>query len=623
VVRVRPTAKVSDWLLSVAEVLPLPHRASPPYTLGEAVAELGDYAQAVDASDWDSRFARNNRASLRTEIKAQSEGIGGRLGAFVAPLLDDLRDDANHEAVAAAAARFNEAWHSKIAIAAAFRDLCDAAKVIGITSRALRELSAIIASQVGPAAHSAFSLLSYAADALVNTEEDLALLRGVQLPKPLTEEQRLEMATNSLVAAPAGRIVVWTVYYRALLSGMREVIGPMTFLRADWALPNAFELELHDFPERAELRAIREKVRWLEDLNVEALKPENRLTLVRVDLGERQVAGAEEEARRRIEAVISVAVEAGGASWQSAGAAAVLLDGEVRSSSLGLTVRNAPALEDDTYGMGGTAEILSNVADQFGDALAKGPMPEHLVEALASLREARMTDHRDVLFYGARRVTPRIATALEDHAMELFASVLRVPAAELATTLQRREALTQADSRVLGQLMAPFTEAWSLEPYEGREELERKISKFSRGGVLLVSVAKAVALQDEIRALPMSELQRADLEDALAICTDPGRERQFIGEMWREMELLRNRHRRVRNAVNHGLPLRETTLNSIRNYAADTSRTALNIALTWFKNGDTGAALLQREDSAWAERKDRISHGVSWAAEVEQTTPGA
>lgn len=491
-----------------------------------------------------------------------------------------------------------------------------------MTSRALRELSAIIASQVGPAAHSAFSLLSHAADALVNTEEDLALWHGAQLPKPLTEEHRLEMATNSLVAAPAGRIVVWTVYYRALLSGMREVIGPMTFLRASWALPNAFELELHDFPERAELRELRElreNVRWLEDLNVEALKPENRLILVRVDLGERQVAGAEEGARRRIEAVISVAVEAGGASWQSAGAATVLLDGKVRSSSLGLTVRNAPALEDDTYGMGGTAEILSRVADQLGDALAKGPMPDHLVEALTSLREARMTDHRDVLFSGARRVTPRIATALEDHAMELFASVLRVPAAELATALQRREALIQADRRILGQLMAPLTEAWSREPYEGREELKRKISKYSRGGFLLVSVAKAVALQDEIRALPMSELQRADLEDALAIFTDPERERQFLGEMWRETELLRNRHRRVRNAVNHGLPLHGTTLNSIRNYAGDTSRAALIIALTWFKNGDSGAALLQREDKAWADRKDRISHGISWAAEDEQT----
>jgi hypothetical protein len=618
VVRVRPTATVSDWLLSVAEVLPLPHRAGPPYTLGEAVAELGDYAQAIDASKWDSRFARNNRASLRIEIEAQTEAIGGRLGAFVAPLLDDLRDDANHNAVVAAAAQFNEAWHSKTAITDAFGDLCDSAKVLGITSRALRELSAIIASQVGPAAHSAFSLLGHAADALVNTEEDLARGRDAQLPKPLTEARRLEMATNSLVAAPAGRIVVWTAYYRAIILRMREVIGPMTFLRADWALANAFELELHDFPERAELRGIREGARWLEDLNVEALKLENRLTLVRIDLGERQVAGAEEEALRRIEAVLSVAVEAGGVSWQNAGAATVLLDGKVRSSSLRPIIRRAPAREDDSYGMGGTAEILSSVADQFGDALAKGPMPEHLVEALASLREARMTDHRDVSFYGARRVTPRIATALEDHAMELLASVLRVPAAELATAVQRREALTSASQRIAGQLMAPFNEAWSRERHEGREDLERKISKYSRGGTLLVSVAKAVAFRDEIRALPLSELQRADLEDALAICTDPDRERQFLGEVWRETELLRSRHRRVRNAVNHGLPLHEATLNSIRNYAADTSRTALDIALIWFKNGDSGAALLQKEDNAWADREDRISHGMSWAAEDEQ-----
>ena len=619
VVRVRPTATVSDWLLSVAEVLPLPHRADAPYTLGEVVAELGGYAQAVTPSKWNSKIVVNNRDSLRKEILAQSEAVGGRLGAFVAPLLDDLRDDANREAVVAAAAKFGEVWHSEMATADAFRDLCDAAKVFGTTSRALRKLSAIIASQVGPAAHSAFSLLSYAADALVNTEEDLALWRDAQLPKPLTEEHRILMARDSLVAAPAGRIVVWTVYYRALLSRMREVIGPMTFLQADWALPNAFDVELFDFPERAELREIRDEVTWLDELCVAALKPENRLTLVRIDLGERQVVGAEEEARRRIEALISVAVEAGGVSWQSADAAAVLVDGKVRSSSLGLTLRDTQALEDDTYGMGGTADILSNVADQFGDALAKGPMPEHLVEALTSLREARMTDHRDVLFYGARRVTPRTATALEDHAIELFASVLRVPAADLATAVQRREALSQADRRILGQLMAPFTEAWSRKPYEGREELKRKISKYSRGGGLLVSVAKAVALQDDIRALPMSELQRADLEDALAICTDPERERQFLEEMWRETELLRARHRRVRNAVNHGLPLHETTLNSIRNYAADTSRTALNIALTCFKNGGSGASLLQREHKVWAYRMARIRRDVNWAEEGAQT----
>ena len=608
---------MSDWLLSVAEVLPLPYRAVPPYTLGEAVAELGAYAQAVGALKWDLYPSGKNRASLRTEIEAQSETLGKRLGASIAPLLDDLRDDTEQEAVVAAAARFSEAWHSAVAVTDAFRDLCDAAKVPRTTSRALRKLSAIIAAQVGPAAHGAFPLLSHAADALVNTEEDLTRWRDAPLPEPLTEARRLEMAKDILIAAPAGRVTVWIVYYRAIVSQMRAVAGPMTFLRADWALPNAFDGELNEFPERAELREIREDVPWLDDLYVEALKEENRLALVRVDLGERQVAGAVEEARRRIDAVLSVAVEAGGVSWQSAGAATVLLDGKVRSSSFGLILRDAPA-PAVSYGMGATAEILTNLTDQLGDALTKGPMPEHLVEALTSLREARMTDHRDVLLYGARRVTPRVATALEDPAMELIASVLGVHPETLAKALQRREALVQVDRRIAGQLMAPFNDAWSREHHEGRRELEQRISDYSHGPPA-VSVTKAVALQAELRALPMSDLQRADLEDALAICTDPERERQLLDEMWREASLLRARHRRVRNAVNHGLPLNVTTLNSIRDYADETSGTALNIALSWFKNGEPGASLLRQEENAWAERMDRISHGLSWALEDTRT----
>ncbi|GIU56136.1 hypothetical protein NicSoilC12_37830 [Arthrobacter sp. NicSoilC12] len=609
--RVRPTATVSDWLLSVAEVLPLPHRAVPPYTLGEAVAELGDYAQVVDASEWNrDRPTRKNRRSLQIEIQAQSGAIGGRLGALVAHLLDDLRDDANQEAVVTATTKFGEVWHSDIAVTDAFGDLSAAAKM-GTTSAALRRLAAIVTSQVGPSARGPFSVLTYAADALVNTEDQLASESVGPLPGPLTEERRFEMAREILVAPPVGQVVVWTVYSRALLWGMREVIGPMTFLRADWALPNAFEHKWHDFPEREELRELRENVHWLDDLHSEALEQGNRLTLVRVDLGERQVAGAADEARRRIEAIVSIAVEAGGVSWQNAGATAVLLDGKARISSEGITVRQTRTADDDSYGIGGTGKILSTVADEFADVLAKGPMPEQLVEALTSLREARMTDHRDVSFYGARRVTPRVATALEDHAMELFASALKVPASELATALQRREALRQADGRIAAQLMAPLDEVWSRGPNAGRDQLERKISSYSRDGIRLVSVAKAVALQDEIRALPMSELKRADFEDALAICTLPDRERQLLDETWRETGLLRARHRRVRNAVNHGLPLNEVTLNSIRNYAESTSKIALDIALTWFKNGESGAALIQREEKAWTERIDRISSGLS------------
>jgi len=609
-VRVGPTAIVSDWLRSVAEVLPLPHLAVPPYPLGEAVAELGAYAQAIAASKWESTPSKKNRNSLRAEIEAQSETIGSRLSASITPLLDSLRDDTYQDTVVAATTRFSEAWHAEGAVTDAFRDLCDTAKVPGTTSHTLRKLSAIIASQIGPAAHSTFSLLGRAADALVNTEEDLAPWHDG--PEPLTEILRIEMAKDILIAPPAGRVTVWMVYHRAMVSGMREVAGPMTFLRANWALPNAFDIELNEFPERAELREIREDAHWLNDANFEASKVENRLSLVRIDLGERQVAGAIEEARRRVEAVLSIAINGGGVSWQSAGATAVLLDGKVRSSSLGLDLRVAHALDDDDYGISATAEILSSVADQLGDALTKGPMPERLVEALTSLREARMTDHRDVLFYGARRVTPRVATALEDHAMEPIASLLGMHAEKLATALQRRRALAQASRRIADQLTAPFNDGWSSKDYKGRQELERKICDYSRGG-RVVSIAKTVALQADIRALPMSDLQRADFEDAVAICIAPERERQLLDDMWREASLLRARHRRVRNAVNHGLPLNVTTLNSVRDYADDTSNTALHIALTWFKNGDPGDTLLQREEKAWVERMDRIDHGLSWA----------
>lgn len=133
VVRVQPTAPVSDWLLSVAEVLPLPHPAVPPYTLGEAVTELGDYAQAVGASNWKSIPSVKNGASLRREIESQSETLGERLGASIASAHDDLREAAEPEVVVAAAARFDEVWHSEIAVTDAFRDLCDAAKLPRIT----------------------------------------------------------------------------------------------------------------------------------------------------------------------------------------------------------------------------------------------------------------------------------------------------------------------------------------------------------------------------------------------------------------------------------------------------------------------------------------------------------
>lgn len=103
-------------------------------------------------------------------------------------------------------------------------------------------------------------------------------------------------------------------------------------------------------------------------------------------------------------------------------------------------------------------------------------MPERLVEALDSLREARMTDHRDVTSYGTCALTPCVATVLEDHAMELIASTLHVHPKRLAEVLQRRKALGQADRQIAGQLTAGFNYAWPREHHEGRADLEKRSS---------------------------------------------------------------------------------------------------------------------------------------------------
>lgn len=610
--RTRPTASVEEWVKSVADVLPLEHLAVAPYTLGEAVSEFGAYAQAVSDEDWGKHHVKKNRDSLRTEADAQSEAIGEHLAALVTGVLLELRDDANRGVVVSVAARFTDIWCSEAAVSAAFRDLCNAAKLAGTTSSALRKRSAIIASQLGAAAHGPFSVLRDAAQALVDTEQDLTRRFGLELPRPLTQASRLEMAMNSLTNTPTGRVVVWTAYYRAVLKDMRLDAGPVTFLQADWALPNAFGPGVQEFPERDELRDIRKKVQWLDDVYDEAEKGEERFVIVRIDLGDRKLAGAASEAQRRVEALLSVAVGAGGASWQRTGATAVFLEGGPYIYSPG-SYHPDVSDENDDYGMEGTADILSRVAKQLDDALTEGPMPDRLVEALTSLREARMTDHSDVLFYGGRRVTPRVATALEDHAMELFASVLHVYPFALADALQRREALRYGGRQLLKQLYSPFKEDWSRERHEGQEELKRRISKYSSTGTLFISIPAVVAAQKEIRALPMSELQRSDFDDALRICTEPTWERRFLTEMSRETKLLQSRYRRVRNAVNHGLPLDGTTLNSVRSYGEQTSNAALNLALTWFRTKEEGAVLVKRVEDEWEDRMLRIDESVSLA----------
>lgn len=616
--RVRPPAPVSDWMVAVAEVLPHPHRQPAPYTLGEAVSELGAYADSVTSSAWTgSRAVRGNRDSLRTEVGAQTKVLGTRLRAHVSKPLTAVSGPASRTSLAKACIAFEGVWRSKAAVTAAFEDLCAEAKIVSTGTARLRQLAEIIASQLGMEAISHFSPLREAADILASPEEELTEWKGVVVPQPFDERARVRLAREKLTVSPLGRVVVWAVYSRATAWGMRIDLGPVTVLRPEWVLPNAFDDNGQEFPERDELRDIRQHVHWLDEVHRLSTDPDNRLALVRVDLGERNAAGATAAARRLIHALLAVPVTAGGVSWQETGAAAVVLDGTVRMQSLG-PIKTGPKTFEDDYGVGATGEILHEVEAELGPALTKRPMPDHLVEALNSLREARMTEHRDVQFYGARRVSLRNATALEDHAMELIASVLKVRGEELSEAVAQRYALHLAEGRILDMVLSPFAWSATTEPYKRRDQLEAEVSRYTGGGVQLVDVAKVVANVSDIRALPMTPMQRRDFEEGILACTDPAREHLVLSAAGADVALLRARHRRVRNAVNHGLPLAPSTLGSVRGYAETTSQYGLELALRWFIDETAGTALVAQEKQQWADRLARAARGVSWAQAAAQ-----
>ncbi len=611
--RVRPPAPVSDWMVAVAEALPHPHRQPAPYTLGEAISELGAFADSVTTPAWKaSRAVKGNRDSLHAEVDAQSKALGPRLRSHVGNTLAAAQGATNRASVVKACADFDDVWRSEAGITAAFDDLCAEAKNPGTPTPRLRQLAEFLASQLGEEAISHFSPLRDAADMLISPEQELTEWKGLSVPQPFDEPARERLAREKLAVSPVGRVVVWSTYARATAWGMRTDLGPVTVLRPEWVLPNAFDDDGQEFPERSELRDIHNNVHWLDELHQLSTDPDHRFALVRVDLGERKAAGATEAARRLIHALLAIPVTAGGVSWQETGAAAVILDGTVRTQSLG-PIKTAPRIIEDDYGVGATGEILHEVEADLGPALLKRPMPDHLVEALSSLREARMTEHRDVQFYGARRVSPRNATALEDHAMELIASVLKVRGEELAEAVEQHYALQRMESRALGMLLSPFARGWATEPHKRRDELEAEIARYTRGGVQVVDVAKVVASVGDIRALPMTALQRTDFEEGILTCTDPAYEKRVLSRAAKDVALLRARHRRVRNAVNHGLPLASSTLGSVREYAETTSQYGLDLALTWFIDGTTGPALVAQEKKRWTDRVARVDQGISWA----------
>jgi hypothetical protein len=600
-----------EWMLSVAASLRVPHRGPLPFTLGDAVDELGRWSRMAREDAW----LRAALRSLDRDVTVGLASVGARLRAEIADLLPDLTTARERPVISVAAKALAARWGSPALIEAAFLDLCDAAAAGTQSATDLAPIAALVLSQVEASGGSRWSV-----NEAVGLLDDWrgAAQTDTDVPdsptsKPTPQERLVEALAVLQRQSQSGHVVVWRLYRRAV-SPFRASAGPITLMRADWVVPNAERDEGQLFDQRDELRAV---IKDNPSLSEEALLrgdgAKERYVLARVDLGYRRVSGANGEARRRIEALVNIAVGAGGSSWIDTGTSVTLLDGKTVGSSFGINQRRSNGPEhDDSYGMGATSELVQYWAQSLHDALDRGPMPEFLIEALASVREAGLIDHRDVHSYDTRPVTPRLATALEDHAVELIATLGGLTADELMDAMTARGEDREVDQVMLGALLEPI-EYVRETLFWGDSEvgaLERSFTHFD-AGARVVTLRKVWDARDALRALPMPPSIARGLEAALEEISDSRAEERVIAAVRASVEVLRGRHRRVRNAITHGNPVSEAAVESVRDFSQRVAGSAVNLALNAFAVHRSVRELLDEEHEARARTRAEIASGRS------------
>jgi len=600
-----------EWMRSVAELLPVPHLAPQPFTLGEAVAELKLWAETARAESW--RDGKNRR-SLNLDIASGLNVLGPRLRSRVEDLLRGLDTEHDREAIAAACATFFEIWGTMDAISESFRDLCEAA-ASGAGVWDLRPLAEALVSQTGDTVRG-WGVLNEAAVALEGDPHSLQIehwLGEGSTAADLTPTVRLELAESVITSSRvAGNVVVWLLYRRAL--GLFTLsAGPITFFRMDWAIPNATRDDGQDFIYRDELRTLVSEHSWLVKDDLLGSTPDaDRFVLARVDLGERSPAGASEEALRQVEALLSIAVGAGGVSWVYTGTSLTLVDGKDRISSFGGPRGGGKSEFHDTYGMRATADVLEHWAKELGPSLEAGPMPDFLVEALSAFRQATMIDHRDVSIYNERPITPRLATALEDHAIELVASLASTTPETLVAELEEQEVEDEAEQLILTALLAPIdrNRGANRDLAQSSEALEADVAEYSEG-TRFVSLRKTWEARERLRSLPISPATRVTFEAALDAISSVAAEKELLARARAKVAIVRARHRRVRNAVTHGNPVTPAALEGVRSFSRRTSRAALSLALRSFGSRKPIATLLIENAGYRAAAAEQMKNGMS------------
>lgn len=588
------------WIKSLVSSLSGPQRPSACLPLTVVVEEILKWVALASGQDaWKNG---QNRQSLKADLEQSLEVLGPKIhshlrahiASFQAALtaLDGSGPSVLKEPPGR---RTHAAWTDvtttgqalliemagDTALSACWEDLVDAAHNVSREDRQHQAISNLLFEQLMGRRLDAKEVFGQVAQVLSygrppsrrNTEKQLVPL-----------EERLA-AARAILLAPVieGNVVVWLGYSGGRIDHSVQA-GAVTFMQANWFVPNA-NATGQDFEHKEELS----KIVKLGMFRVAKTTSERSAAdiLARVDLGTTTAAGAESRAKSIVNALLTISIHWSGGVRPVLSQTAILIDGAVILRSRRNTL-SAPA--EDSYGRNMTAESIRNFAPMLGSALAREELPQYLAAAVETQTTAEAPYSRERMLQAPEEADMRAAVPLQDRVVQYVAAYAAIPANDLFGLLLKHWPAARWESDV--ELAVSMCLLGGGPNWQRIEDLQGAIYSTGPEKPWLVVVAdNEKALLDSCRV----ESERMWIGRMIRSVSDPDVYRGLIQDYKLELDILRLRRSRTRNALVHGNPVEFPIVDSVASIANFLGRESLRVGLQSFITAEPVPMILEYE----------------------------
>jgi hypothetical protein len=611
-----------EWHHVVADTLRRRLVLSVALPLPVVAAEIRDWVCYARPGAWS---AGDNFRSLLEDLNASAAMPGPVAAATIASEVDELR--AAYEALRPArdpapdaAARSTDPVWARVAVAAdaltgrlrdeevlaaAWADVRDAAEhapadVVELHLR-LAFLDSVVRQSSG-----GDDLYSRIGSVLVSVDGHEGGWRDAPSARLTASEREQKIDELLAESVESGELIVWLGYANTYIS-KHVVGGPIETFWAPTLQRVRENIEVAGLPRLDELQELASHDYLFKQ--AENAHDLDRLeVLFRVDLGTGPYADAFTEAETLVDVIIDAALLHGGGLRPRLVEAVLLSGGKVRSMNMRA---GRPAPFNDYTGKGQAGDSIARYLPVYGPVLTNLNQRGFLSEALRAHRDASATRSREAAFGHERMLDDRTVFALVDRVLEHISS----DAGFKPGVLTERLSAEWPYLRWLDDMSKAVHLAIRVEGmYKSDPDAVGARIRGRHGEYVLTQVAEHA---DELVALLDSHWAQPWVEHMLSTLVDPTQYRAELQRHEGDSELLRARHRRIRNAVVHGNPATDAAIESVAAYSSFLADYAMQLGLNALGDGTTVDSLLAVRDTRHADLRlnGPLSDGGSAAAD--------